>query len=68
MEERIWRGWVCAELVQFVTAAAKDPEVRNQGLARTLKEIAYEFRKRLDLKSLPATTRKQILLVSRGSA
>lgn len=66
--QRIWRGWVRAEIVQFAATAAKDREVRKQGLSPTLKEIARDLRSRLDLRLLPRAARKQIRLVAQGSA
>ena len=67
VEQRIWRGWVRAELVQFAVTAAKDPEVRKQGLSPTLKKFAGDLRRQLGLQLLPLIVRKQIRLVARGS-
>ncbi len=66
MEQRIWRGWVRAELVRFVAIAAWDREVREKRLSSRLKEIEQDFRERLDLRLLPPTAQKQLLLVAGG--
>jgi hypothetical protein len=68
MEQRIWRGWVRAELVQFVATAARDPEVRKQRLSSRLKEIEQDLRERLDLRLLPPIAQRQLLLVAGGDS
>lgn len=68
VEQRIWRGWVRAELVQFLTTAGRDREVRNQRLSPLLKKIERDLRKRLDLRLLPPTAQKQLILVAGGVA
>jgi len=64
--QRIWRGWVRAEIALFAATAAEDREVRKQGLSPTLKAIASDFRRRLNLRRLPPASRKQIRLVALG--
>jgi uncharacterized protein (DUF2236 family) len=51
-------------LVQFAKMAAKDRDVRDHRLSPTLRKLAHDLRKRLNLGLLPPAARKQIRLVA----
>jgi hypothetical protein len=67
-EEQVWRAWVRVELVQFLTSAAKEPEVRRAHLAAPLRELAREFKKNLEIRGLPSVVQKQLRLLVQGLA
>jgi len=63
-DDRIWRAWVRAEIIRFAAYAARDREVRGQGLSGPLRSLASELRGQLDLRAVPALARAQVHLVA----
>ena len=63
-DDRIWRAWVRAEIIRFAAYAARDREVRGQGLSGLLRSLASELRGQLDLRAVPALARAQVRLVA----
>ncbi len=66
--DRIWRAWVRAEIVRFAAHAAKDREVRGQGLSGPLRSLASELRGQLDMRAVPGSAGAQVLLVASDQA